>query len=354
MQRQDSSRPSWRYQRDNIVAEEGQDPYRLAARFEEGDTCADCHATFVKGRWTWQAAKPGANEARCPACRRIADDYLAGQLQIRGAFVRTHRPDIDALIDAEARTETAEHPLHRIGRIEDVEDGVSVRTTDAHLARRLGEALLNAYEGDLELTYPPEEETVQVTWRRDDEHPPAAKEPAHPWPVEIVDEGVIVDPEANRYLQERIAQLGHFYDRIQAVRVTLESMEGHHRRGGPYRVGMRIEVPGPDIIVTRQQADQLHVAIRGAFDAGDRRLQDHIRKLRERVLPGGDDRQWGHVTQVFREAGYGFIQAEDGHELYFNRNSLIHGEFDELGRGDRVRYHEEAGDKGPQASSVST
>ncbi len=49
---------------------------------------------------------------------------------------------------------------------------------------------------------------------------------------------------------------------------------------------------------------------------------------------------------------FGFIEASDGREIYFHRNSVLNGGFADLSVGARVTFAEEMGDKGPQASTV--
>ena len=56
--------------------------------------------------------------------------------------------------------------LQRIMTIEDVRDGMQVATTDSHLARGIGEALYDAYKGDLKLKYSRDENLLRATWKR--------------------------------------------------------------------------------------------------------------------------------------------------------------------------------------------
>ena len=49
---------------------------------------------------------------------------------------------------------------------------------------------------------------------------------------------------------------------------------------------------------------------------------------------------------------FGFLEAADGHEVYFHRNSVLDGLFSRLAVGTRVTFVEEIGEKGPQASTV--
>jgi len=60
----------------------------------------------------------------------------------------------------------------------------------------------------------------------------------------------------------------------------------------------------------------------------------------------------GEVTAVFPYQGFGFITGPDGEDLYFHRNAVADGGFDDLEVGDRVRFAESEGDEGPQASVV--
>jgi cold shock CspA family protein len=60
----------------------------------------------------------------------------------------------------------------------------------------------------------------------------------------------------------------------------------------------------------------------------------------------------GRIIRILREEGYGFIEATDGRELYFHRNSVLDDAFDHLEVGSEVRFAEENGEKGPQASTV--
>jgi cold shock CspA family protein len=60
----------------------------------------------------------------------------------------------------------------------------------------------------------------------------------------------------------------------------------------------------------------------------------------------------GRVAKLIAEENYGFIESPDGREIYFHRNSVLDGAFDRLKVGAEVRFVEEDGDKGPQASTV--
>jgi len=58
------------------------------------------------------------------------------------------------------------------------------------------------------------------------------------------------------------------------------------------------------------------------------------------------------VARLHPDDGYGFLETPDGREIYFHCNSVVGGEFEQFQVGDEVRFAEELGDRGPQASTV--
>jgi cold shock CspA family protein len=96
------------------------------------------------------------------------------------------------------------------------------------------------------------------------------------------------------------------------------------------------------------------VAIRDAFDAARRQIEDYARIVRDEVkLHSAPDR--GRIIRLFPKENYGFIATADSGEIYFHRNSVADGGFDKLAVGDDVRFvaqHSESA-KGLQASTVS-
>jgi NMD protein affecting ribosome stability and mRNA decay len=105
----------------------------------------------------------------CPACQRVRDAYPAGYVTLSGRFLQDHHEEILNLARHEAQIETAEHPLHRIMQIEPHADGFLITTTDLHLARRIGEAVHRAYQGEMDFHYGEEGSILRVSWCRDGE-----------------------------------------------------------------------------------------------------------------------------------------------------------------------------------------
>jgi cold shock CspA family protein/ribosome-associated translation inhibitor RaiA len=157
-------------------------------------------------------------------------------------------------------------------------------------------------------------------------------------------------------IREKAAKLEEFYDRITSVRVVVETPHRQHRQGKLFHVRIDVRVPGREIVVSREPAqhhayEDVYVAIRDAFDAARRQIEDYAREMRGTVKTH-EPLPEGRIVKLDREGGFGFIALPDARELYFHRNSVVDAEFDRLRVGDEVRFVEELGEEGPQASTV--
>ena len=93
------------------------------------------------------------------------------------------------------------------------------------------------------------------------------------------------------------------------------------------------------------------MAIQHAFDAIRRRLEAHVRRMRNEVK-SHETPPLARVARLFAEEGYGFLETADGREVYFHRNAVLNGDFAHLQVGTEVSFVEESGDRGPQASTL--
>lgn len=143
-----------------------EDSYHDELKLADPATCSRCHATYLKGRWTWQPAPEDAVRTTCPACQRMEDNFPAGYVTLKGEFFASHRDEILGVVMARAERAREEHPLQRIIGMQDVARGVLVTTTDAHLARGIGVAVKDAFKGELDLDFSKEENFVRATWSR--------------------------------------------------------------------------------------------------------------------------------------------------------------------------------------------
>jgi ribosomal subunit interface protein len=153
-------------------------------------------------------------------------------------------------------------------------------------------------------------------------------------------------------IREKMAKLEQFSDRIMGCRVTIEESQRRHHQGKLFSVRIDMTVPGKELVVNRIEHEDCYVAIRDAFDAAKRQLDDHSHR-KHGVVKSHAEIPRGKVAKIFPFDGYGFIETSDGREIYFHRNSVIEPTFDKLEEGVEVAFLEEQGKEGPQAVRVA-
>jgi hypothetical protein len=132
----------------HLMEEHRHDPYKSRDKLTEPTVCPQCSAVFANGRRQWMDKRPEiATEMICSACHRISDGYPAGEVTLDGAFLRAHREEILALARNVAAAEKRQHALQRIIAVSEADDRMIITTTDVHLPRRIGHAIVDAYKG---------------------------------------------------------------------------------------------------------------------------------------------------------------------------------------------------------------
>lgn len=177
-------------------------------------------------------------------------------------------------------------------------------------------------------------------------------------PLQLTFRGITPSEPIETYVRTRADKLERFCDRITGCHVMIESPHRHKRHGHHYRIRIDLVVPGGELVVNRDPAEgkereDLYASIDSAFDDAQRMLEDHVRTQRGDVKPRATPSRHGHVAKLFAYEGYGFIETPEGEEIYFHKNSVLHHAFERLTIGTRVRFVEETGERGPQASTVA-
>ncbi|MDI6728126.1 MAG: HPF/RaiA family ribosome-associated protein [Thermodesulfovibrionales bacterium] len=153
-------------------------------------------------------------------------------------------------------------------------------------------------------------------------------------------------------IREKAEKLDTYYDQIMRCRVVVDVPHRHKHEGILYDVHIYMTIPGGEIVIKREQNEDLAIAIRDAFDAARRKLEDYARRQRGDIKHH-EEAPLARVSALFSDKGYGFITTPDGREIYFHENSVLNNEFKNLKVGTEVRFVEEFGEKGPQASTVT-
>jgi len=179
-------------------------------------------------------------------------------------------------------------------------------------------------------------------------------------PLEIAFHNLQPSPAIETELRRRVDKLERRFGRLVGCRVSVERLHSQHRTGNIFEVHITLGLPGRELAVSRppQKAKQryanpdIHASIRDAFDAAERQLEAFKGIVRSDTSPPSASALTGEVALIEPGADHGFILNSTGSQLYFHRDSVTNGRFEDLKPGATVRYVEEEGDAGPVASKV--
>lgn len=174
--------------------------------------------------------------------------------------------------------------------------------------------------------------------------------------LEISFRGIPKTPYLEDLIRRKAAKLEQVNGHLMSCRVAVDRARQHPRAGNPVRVRIDLKVPpGHEFVVKREFKEgdeELSAALREVFEAARRQLQEFDERLRGEVKVYPEAERTAFVKVLFREKGFGFLQTPEGRDIYFHRHSVLHGDFDRLEIGTGVRFEEEIGEKGPQATTV--
>ena len=200
-------------------------------------------------------------------------------------------------------------------------------------------------------------------------------------PLQITFKNMDASDTVETHIREAAQKLDMFCDEIMGCRVLVELPHQHHRKGTLYHVRIDLTVPGAEFVIKRAPRrvtdtpsrfhkapdeaeleesrelskyaahDDIQLSIRDAFDAARRKLQDYARRRRGSVKVH-EEPPHARVTKLFPDEGFGFLETLDGREIYFHENSVLEPGFGGIEIGTEVRFVEELGEKGPQATTV--
>jgi ribosome-associated translation inhibitor RaiA len=117
-------------------------------------------------------------------------------------------------------------------------------------------------------------------------------------PLQIRFRNIEASPAIEAAVVKHAKKLELFRDDIVSCRVTVEAPHKHQHRGNIYHIVVDVRTEGDEVVVSRMPDDEqahedIYVAIRDAFKAARRQLQDQIKirrghvKKHETPPPGG-------------------------------------------------------------------
>ncbi len=181
-----------------------------------------------------------------------------------------------------------------------------------------------------------------------------------PMPIEIRFDGLAPLAFVEDAIRDEAGKVERAMRRVVECRVAISSPGVPHRRqGAGFDVSVALRLPGRgEIFVKRHVSDEREreravAAIRDAFATARRIAKEAVLVMRGDVQPRRPVLADGIVARIDPSGAFGFIEAASG-DVYFHRNSVVGPGSRRLLVGARVRFAEESGVNGPQATTVSS
>lgn len=104
-------------------------------------------------------------------------------------------------------------------------------------------------------------------------------------PVQVTFKNFTSSPALESRIRTKAEKLERFHERITSCRVLVEATNPQEQHERLYVVRVDVTVPGAELVARREAGnnhdhDNIYVALRDAFDAVTRQLEDHVRRRR--------------------------------------------------------------------------
>ena len=178
-------------------------------------------------------------------------------------------------------------------------------------------------------------------------------------PLEITCKGFDLTPKLRDVVEKYASRLDKVCDHVISCRLIAEHPHDRPEGGNEFRITLLIRMPpNHEVVVKRsttegREPEALPKVIRDVFQSAARQCREISRLQRNQVKRHPEQETAGIVVRLAPEDDYGFLRALDGRDVYFHRNSVLNGDFNRMTIGTGVRYMEEAGEEGPQATTVA-
>ena len=101
-------------------------------------------------------------------------------------------------------------------------------------------------------------------------------------PLQITMRDVQISAMLEKRIREKVGKLAMVYTRIIGCDVTVERIQRRQHQGQLFNVHIRLSVPGGAIAVSRNEHENIYIALRDTFDAVRRKLADYANKQQDR------------------------------------------------------------------------
>ena len=106
-------------------------------------------------------------------------------------------------------------------------------------------------------------------------------------PLQISFHDMPVSPALEALIREKSAKLEQFHPNLTGCRVVVDKPHNHSQQGEQFCVTVDVAVPGATIVANQARNEDPNVAVRDAFLAARRQVEDHVRRQRGDARNGG-------------------------------------------------------------------
>jgi len=108
-------------------------------------------------------------------------------------------------------------------------------------------------------------------------------------PIQITFRGMAASAALEASIREKASKLGQFHQHVMSCRVVIETAARHKQQGKEFVARLDIKVAGAEIAINHEHSEDPFVAVRDAFDAARRKLEDQARRQRGDVKAHAPD-----------------------------------------------------------------
>src|SRR5436190_13207179 len=125
-------------------------------------------------------------------------------------------------------------------------------------------------------------------------------------PMQLTVRGFPSSPALEAHVRQKCEKLLHHCKRINSCRVVIEVNHKGKVQGKIFNVRIDLTLPGKkELVVTKKFDYDIYVAIRDAFLAVERQLDQYARK-RNGLVKTHTQSSYGRISRLMSKEGYGF------------------------------------------------
>lgn len=171
-------------------------------------------------------------------------------------------------------------------------------------------------------------------------------------PLQITMRNIDHSEAVEERIRMKANKLNQFSEQIISCEVVVERSQANRNSGVLHNIRLHVAMPRKNLVVNRNEQENLYTAIRDSFENMGRKVEETARMMQGDVKSHEPIVQ-GEIVRLFKDDRFGFIETNVGDEYYFNEDSLMNHSFVHLQVGMPVHFIEKVGDEGLIACRVS-